>query len=178
LLSASQLSVASPSQQGLPDSQRSGHGRFRHIFSQEERDKAGASAPVTTKVMEGNGLLAIPPQSLMGSNTLVLPPGSPGAPLFMMNESSNHSQLSLGRYGDEEGDYNYQYNDVNSNLDSNDNNSTSNNRQIKSRTLSSSSSSGKRDLDRKLSFLSSSQANEIEESGVDATGTFKFSSGL
>jgi hypothetical protein len=125
-----------------------------------------------------NVLLNIPPQQLQSAHTLSLPPGSPGAPLFLMNESSNHSQLSLSQGVADGDEASISYPSCQEFIG--DNNSNRHNNSLQPPQQSQSTASGKTDLSRKLSFLSSSQSAEIEEIGGNSrtAESFKFMSGL
>jgi hypothetical protein len=191
-----QLSAApgSPSL-ALPDSQRSGVGAFWHIFSQsqgEESEKERGEG-------EGRHFLNTGPghQHVFNTHaqTLGLPPGSPSAPLFLLNDSSNHSQSSVmsgisartrpgftterdeGVLTDADGG------PVTSHPPS----------LLLAQPLATETGAapgargagagvGNKHLNRKLSFLTTSQAKELEEksavSGASSSSSFSFLSGL
>lgn len=128
---------------------------------------AGAESSFTGRSVQLSHL----PQQLRGGQLLGLPPGSPGAPLFMMSEQNNN--------------HNYNHNVSHaSGSASASANAAGNGTNISS---GSSSGGGGKDLSRQLSFLTSRQVAEIELEGEEGSGgvpllpaatSFSFLSGL
>ena len=106
------------------------------------------------------GLLNLPQQ------VLGLPPGSPSTPLFMLNDNSNHSLVSLPSKADIEDEESEVENQVNE----------TNTAAVKNGSRSGSSKS--KTLYRQLSFLTSEQAKELEANCSDeGSSTFTFMGG-